>query len=141
MNEINRKRTNSTNKPEQNTTTNKSTPNSVSTKGSAIIVGKTFGRSQNFKEKSCQDQNKSWSNNWRYYWLLPSIRKKSDFSACSFKNKLLKNGLGTLTKVRKVVTTVEEMVKEIKIESGFSSIIDWGDTEKTEKVVAINDKL
>ena len=46
-----------------------------------------------------------------------------------------------MTKVRKVVTTVEEMVKEIKIESGFSSIIDWGDAEKTEKVVAINDKL
>ena len=63
-----------------------------------------------------------------------------DFFACSLKNKLLKNGLGTLTKVRKVAT-VEEMVKEIKIESGFSSIIDWGDVEKTEKVVAINDKL
>ena len=39
LNEINRKRTNSTKKPEQNTTTNKSTPNSVPTKGSAIIIG------------------------------------------------------------------------------------------------------
>ena len=36
---MNRKRTNSTKKPEQNTTTNKSTPDSVSTTGSAIIVG------------------------------------------------------------------------------------------------------
>ena len=46
-----------------------------------------------------------------------------------------------MTKARKVVATVEEMDKERKIEFSFSSIIGRGDVDKTDEIVAVNDRL
>ena len=46
-----------------------------------------------------------------------------------------------MTKIRIVVNTVEEMDKGRKIKLGFSSVIDWGDVDKKDKIVAVNDRL
>ena len=53
----------------------------------------------------------------------------------------LKNEIKTLTKVRKVVATVEEMDKERKFKLGFSSIIGRGKVNKKDEIVAVNDRL
>ena len=41
----------------------------------------------------------------------------------------------------KVVVIVEEMDNERKIKLGFSSIIGWHDVDKTDDIVAVNDRL
>ena len=53
----------------------------------------------------------------------------------------LTNGTNTMTKIRKVVATVEEMDNKRKIKLGFSSIICWEDVDKTDEIIAVNDKL
>ena len=46
-----------------------------------------------------------------------------------------------MTKIRKVVATVEETDNEREISLGFSSIIDREDVDKTDEIVAVNDIL
>ena len=46
-----------------------------------------------------------------------------------------------MTEIRKVVATVEEMDNERKIKLGFSSIIDREDVDKTDGIVAVNNRL
>ena len=53
----------------------------------------------------------------------------------------LANGINTMTEIRKVVATVEEMDNERKIKLGFSSIIDREDVDKTDGIVAVNNRL
>ena len=46
-----------------------------------------------------------------------------------------------MTKIRKVVAPVEEMDNERKIKLGFSSIICREDVDKTDEIIAVNDRL
>ena len=46
-----------------------------------------------------------------------------------------------MTKIRKVVATVEEMDNQRKINLGFSSVIGREDVDKTDETVAVNDRL
>ena len=56
-------------------------------------------------------------------YIKPSIRKKPDFLLFHSRTHDLTNGINTMTKIRKVVATIEEMMNERKIKLGFSSII------------------
>ena len=46
-----------------------------------------------------------------------------------------------MIKIRKVVATVEEMDHEKKIKLDFSSIICREDVDKTNEIIAVNDRL
>ena len=46
-----------------------------------------------------------------------------------------------MTKIRKVVATIEEMDNERKIKLGFSSDICREDVDKTNEIIAVNDRL
>ena len=74
-------------------------------------------------------------------YVKPSIRKKPDFSLVHSETNDLTNGINTMTEIRKVVATVEEMDNERKIKLGFSSIIDREDVDKTDGIVAVNNRL
>ena len=56
-------------------------------------------------------------------YIKPSIRKKPDFLLLHSGTNDLTNEVNTMTKIRKAVATVEEMVNERNIKLGFSSII------------------
>ena len=53
----------------------------------------------------------------------------------------LTNGINTMTTIRKVVATVEEVDHDRKIKLGFSSIICWEDIDTTDEIIAVNDRL
>ena len=74
-------------------------------------------------------------------YVKPSIRKKPDFLLVHSETNDLTNGINTMTEIRKVVATVEEMDNERKIKLGFSSIIDREDVDKTDGIVAVNNRL
>ena len=74
-------------------------------------------------------------------YIKPSIRKKPDFLLVHSGTNDLTNGINTMTKIRKVVAPVEEMDNERKIKLGFSSIICREDVDKTDEIIAANDRL
>ena len=53
----------------------------------------------------------------------------------------LTNGVNTMNKIQKVVATVEEMDNERKMKLGFSSVIGRDDVDKSDEIVAANDRL
>ena len=74
-------------------------------------------------------------------YIRPSIRKKPDFLLVHLGTNDLTNGINTMIKIRKVVATVEEMDHEKKIKLDFSSIICREDVDKTNEIIAVNDRL
>ena len=46
-----------------------------------------------------------------------------------------------MTKIRKVVATVEEVDNKREIKLGFSLIVGWENIDKTDEIVAVNDRL
>ena len=74
-------------------------------------------------------------------YIKPSIQRKPDFLLVYSGTNDLTNQINTMTTIRKVVATVEEMDNERKIKLGFSSIIDWEDVDKTNEIIAVNDRL
>ena len=126
IHEINWK--NLTYKSEQITTTNKSNSKSVPTKNSVIIVGDSIvkhltgpgiSKKNNIKIKT----NLGATTEDIIDYIKPSIRKKPDFLLVHSGTNDLTNEVNTMTKIRKAVATVEEMVNERNIKLGFSSII------------------
>ena len=74
-------------------------------------------------------------------YIKPSIQRKPDFLLVYWGTNDLTNQINTMTTIRKVVATVEEMDNERKIKLGFSSIIDWEDVDKTNEIITVNDRL
>ena len=146
INKINRKKTNPTYKSEQITTTNKSNSKSVLTKNSVIIVGDSMvkhvtgpgiSKKNNIKIKT----NPGAATEDIVDYIKSSIRNKPGFLLAHSGANDLTNGINTITKIRKVVATVEEMDNEKKIKLGFSSIICREDVDKTDEIIAVNDRL
>ena len=146
IHEINRKKNHPTYKPEEITTTNKSNPKSVPKKNSVIIVGNSMIKHLAGPEISKENHIKIKTNPGSTTediidYIKPSIRKKPDFLLVNSGTNNLTNGINTMTKIRKVVATVEEMDNERKIKLGFSSIICREDVDKTDEIIAVNDRL
>ena len=74
-------------------------------------------------------------------YIKPSVGKKPDFLLVHSGTNDLTNGINTMTKIRKVVATVEEMDNERKIKLSFSSIISQEDVDKTDEIIAVNNRL
>ena len=74
-------------------------------------------------------------------YIKSSIRKKTDFLLAHSETSDLTNGINAMNKIRKVVATVQEMKNERKIKLVFSSIIGRGDVDKSDEIVAFNDRL
>ena len=72
---------------------------------------------------------------------MPSIQKKTDFLLVHSGTNDLTNGINTMTKIRKVVATVEEIDSERKIKLDFSSIVGLEDVDKADEIVAVNGRL
>ena len=124
IHEINRKKTHPTYKSEQITTTNKSNPKSVSTKNSVIIVGDSIVKHLTGPGISKKNHIKIKTNPGATTediidYIKPSIRKKPDFLLVHSGTNDLSNGINIMTKIRKVVATVEEMDNEKKLSSVF----------------------
>ena len=143
IHEINRKKANPTYKSEQIMTTNKSKPKSMPTKNSVIVVGDSIvkhltgpGISKKNHIKIKTNPGATTENIIDY--IKPNIRKKPDFLLVHCGTNDLTNGINIMTKIRKVVATVEEMDK---IKLGFTSIICRKDVDKTDEITAVNDRL
>ena len=144
IHEINRKKTNPTYKSEQITTTNKSNSKSVPTKNSVIIVGDSIDnilQVPEFQRSIKIKTNPGATTEDVIDYIKPYIRKKPDFLLVHSGINDLTNGINTMIKIRKVVATVEEMDNKRKIKLGFSSIICREDVDKTDEIIAVNDKL
>ena len=146
INKINRKKTNSTYKSEHITTTNKSNSKSVLTKNSVIIVGDSMvkhltgpgiSKKNNIKIKT----NPGAATEDIVDYIKSSVRNKPGFLLVHSGANDLTNGINTITKIQKVVATVEEMDNERKIKLGFSSVICREDVDKTDENIAANDRL
>ena len=146
IHEINRKKTNPTYKSEQITTINTSNSKSVPTKNSVIIVGDSIvkhltgpriSKKNNIKIKTKPGATTADTIDY----IKPSIRKKLDFLFVHLGTNDLTNGINSMTKIRKVVATVEEMDNERKIKMCFFSIICREDVDKTDEIIAVNDSL
>ena len=124
---INRKKANPIYKSEQITTTNKSNPKSSPTNNSVIIVGHSIVKHLTGSGISKKNQIKIKTNPGAttediIVYIKPSIRKKPDFLLVHSGTNDLTNGINTMSKIWKVVATVDEMDDERKIKLGFSSI-------------------
>ena len=144
--EINRKKTNPAYKSEQITTTSKSNSKLVATKNSVIIVGDSIvkhltglgiSKKNNIKIKT----NHGATTDNIIDYIKSSIRKKPDYLLVHSGTNDLANGINTMTKTRKVVAAIKEMDKERKIKLGFFSIICREDVDKTDEIIAVNDRL
>ena len=146
IHEINRKKTTPTYKSEQITTKNKSNSKSVPTKNGVIIVGDSMvkhlagpGISQKNNVKIKTNSGATTEDIVDY--IKSSIRNKPVFLLVHSGTNDLTNGINTITKIRKVVAMVGEMNNERKIKLGFSSIIYREDVDKTDEIIAVNDRL
>ena len=124
-------------------TTNKSKPKSMPTKNSVIVVGDSrvkhltgpgISKKNHIKIKT----NPGATTENIIDYIKPNIRKKPDFLLVHYGTNDLTNGINIMTKIRKVVATVEEMDK---IKLGFTSIICRKDVDKTDEITAVNDRF
>ena len=146
IHKINRKGTNSTNKSEQNTTTNKSNPNSVSTNKSAIIIGSSVVKHLTDPRISKTNHVKIKTNPGTKTediidYIKLSIWQKPGFLLVHSETNYLTNGINTMIIIRKVIATVREMDNERTIMLGFTSVIGQDDVDKSDKIVVVNDRL
>ena len=127
IHEINKKKTNPTYKSEQITTTNKSNSKSVSTKNSVIIVGDSIvkhltGPGISKKNHIKMKTNAGATTDDVIDYIKPSIRKRPDFLLVHSGTNDFTNGINTMTKIWRVVATVEEMNNEGKIKLYFPQL-------------------
>ena len=123
-------------------TTNKSKPKSMPTKNSVIVVGDSIvkhltGPGISKKKIIIIKTNPGAKTENIIDYIKPSIRKKPVFLLVHSGTNDLTNRINTM----KVVATVEEMDNERKIKLGFSSIICREDVDKTDEIIAVNDRL
>ena len=74
-------------------------------------------------------------------YVGPITRKKSDVIITHVGSKALTKGVNAMSKVRKIVSAIQEADSTRNIQLGFSSIAQRADTSHSKKIKDINTRL